>query len=87
MALLGAVDEAIVNSDPAFLGILNIEYDQMFGVLDKYNNDLFSFVLDGKEYSEMRKDPRSKGLIFNENGLITNSITFKRFDYDHYEVV
>ena len=50
MALLGAVDEAIVNSDPAFLGILNIEYDQMFGVLDKYNNDLFSFVLDGKEY-------------------------------------
>ena len=87
MALLGAVDEAIVNSDPAFLGILNIEYDQMFGVLDKYNNDLFSFVLDGKEYSEMRKDPRSKGLVFNENGLITNSITFKRFDYDHYEVV
>ena len=87
VALLGAVDEAIVNSDPAFLGILSIEYDQMFGTLDKYNNDLFSFVLDGKEYSEMRKEPRSKGLIFNENGLITNSITFKRFDYDHYEVV
>lgn len=28
-----------------------------------------------------------EGLRFNENGLIMNKITFKKFDYDHYETV
>lgn len=35
----------------------------------------------------MRKERRYEGLRFNENGLIMNKITFKKFDYDHYETV
>ena len=87
VALLGAVDPAVIMSNPAVLGILNAEYDQLFCIIDEQKNDLFSFVLRGKEYSNMRKEFRYKGLVFNKNGLITNTILFKKFDYDHYETV
>lgn len=35
----------------------------------------------------MRKERRYEGLIFDENGLIVNTITFKNSDYDYYETV
>ena len=87
VVLLGAIDSSLINSDPSILSILNIEYDRLFSLLDKQNDHYFSIELDNKEYLEMRKERRYKGLEFDENGLIMNSITFKKFDYDHYETV
>lgn len=87
VALLGSVESYIIMNDPTVLGILNIEYDQMFSVIDKQKDGFFSLVVGGKEYSEMRKEPRDRGLMFDKNGLITNTILFKKYDYDHEESV
>lgn len=87
VVLLGGIDSTIINNDQYVLGILNIEYDRLFSLLDKQNDQEFSFELDYVEYTGMRKERRYEGLIFDENGLIMNTITFKKFDYDHYETV
>ena len=86
VVMLGAVDQRYIK-EPAVLGMLNIEYDQLFCIVDGLENETFSFVLEGKEYSKMWKEPRDKGLEFNQNGLIINTIVFKKFDYDHYETI
>ena len=85
--LLGSIDSSIIKNDPTVLGVLNIEYDRLFSLLDEQNDNEFSFMLDNVEYSGMRKERRYEGLIFDENGLIMNTITFKKFDYDHFETV
>jgi len=87
VALLGSVEPYIITGDPTVLGILNIEYDQMFSAIDKQKNGFFSLVIGDKEYSEMRKEPRDRGLMFDKSGLITNTILFKKYDYDHEESV
>lgn len=87
VALLGAVESYIIASDPTVLGVLNVEYDQMFSTVDKQKDVLFSLIIGGKEYSEMRKEPRDRGLMFDKSGLITNTISFKKYDYDHEESV
>ena len=86
VALLGAIDSSIINSNPAVLGIINIEYDQLFCAIDKQKSNWFSFILKGKEYLKMRKEIRSKGLVFNEYGLITNTVLFQN-EYDYFEPV
>lgn len=40
-----------------------------------------------QQNSEMRKEPRDRGLMFDKSGLITNTISFKKYDYDHEESV
>lgn len=87
VVLLGSIDSPIIKNDSTVLDVLNIEYDKLFSLLDKQNDHIFSFELNNKEYSEMRKERRYEGLKFNENGLIMNTITFKKYDYDHCETV
>lgn len=35
----------------------------------------------------MNIEPRNERIIYNENGLINNSIVLKRFNYDHYDKI
>ena len=87
IALFGAVDPEILTYDPSVLGILNVEYNQLFKIVDESKYNTFSIVIDGKEYSRMWKEPRSRGLVFDRNGLITNEIIFKTLKYDYNETV
>lgn len=84
--ILGSVDHALLE-DPSVLGILDIEYDQLFCLIDNAKNVFYSFVLAGEEYVSMQKEPRYEGLVFNENGSIMNTIIFKKLAYDGYESV
>ena len=59
IALFGAVDPEILTYDPSVLGILNVEYNQLFKIVDESKYNTFSIVIDGKEYSRMWKEPRS----------------------------
>ena len=87
VVLLGSIDPALLKNDPSVLGILNIEYDRLFFVLEGQDTSCYSIEVDGKIHTGMRKEPRCKGLIFNSYGLIMNEITFTKFDYDHYETI
>lgn len=87
MALMGAVNDTLIIENDTLLGSLNVEYDRLFQILDAQAEQNYTFILNGTEYLEMAKQPRYKGLIFDRNGLITNSIHFKKFNYDHYEEV
>lgn len=87
VVLLGSIDSTIINNDPIILGVLNIDYDRLFFILDENEANYFSFKLKGKEYCAMSKKHRYEGLTFNENGLVVNTIVFTKFDYDHYETV
>ena len=87
VVLLGAIETDLITKDPTVLGILDIRYDQLFCMIEEHKNEFFTLVIDGKEYTNMEREPRYKGLAFTENGLIMNSLVFKKFDYDHYETV
>ena len=87
VVLLGAIETDLITKDPTVLGILDIRYDQLFCMIEEHKNEFFTLVIDGKEYTNMERVPRYKGLAFTENGLIMNSLVFKKFDYDHYETV
>ena len=84
---MGAVNDTLIIENDTLLGSLNVEYDRLFQILDAQAEQNYTFILNGTEYLEMAKQPRYKGLIFDRNGLITNSIHFKKFNYDHYEEV
>ena len=86
VVLSGAADPVVMDKVSAF-SVLNTDYDRMFYEVDGRNNDVFLLLLGGKEYSEMRLQPRFKGLQFNENGLITNTLIFKRLKDDSNESI
>ena len=86
VALLGAVDITLITDNHVLKGILNVEYDRMFHILDSQTGRNFAFVLKGNEYSKMEKETRHQGLKFDKNGLITNTLKFKKSDFDHCEV-
>lgn len=85
--LLGSVKLDLVKDDSNALGVLNLDYDYLFSEIDNRSEGLYSFILDGKEYTDMRKEPRNKGLEFDKNGQIKNTLVFKRLEYDCYETV
>ena len=85
--ILGAVKPEIIASNSTALGMLSAEYDQLFCELDRQKECYYSFVIDGKEYSGYRKEPRRKGLRFNEDGLIINAVVFRKIDYDQYKTI
>ena len=58
-----------------------------FNIIDKDSSRYYSFVIDGKEYCAFEKEPRNQGIIFKRNGLIRNSICFKKLNHDYYERV
>ena len=87
VTLLGSVDEALLTYNPEILGYLNDDYDRMFRLLDKRKERCFTLILDGKEYTDIDKQQRDKGLTFDENGQIQNKVRFKQFVYDHYEQI
>ncbi len=86
VALLGAVKPVIV-SDPTVLGILSIEYDHLFCALDEQKDLTYTMVLNGKEYLNLSKAPRRKGLVFDKDGLIMNTVQFTWLGYDEYESI
>lgn len=85
VTLLGSVDTTLFAFNPAILGYLNDEYDRLFHLLDSRNERQYTLILKGKEFTDMDKQRRDKGLIFNQNGQIQNTIRFRKFVYDHYE--
>lgn len=87
VALLGSVDTVLVSDGERDLGFLCDEYDRLFQLLDKYRDNFFTIVINGKEHPDVRKEGRSKGLAFDGNGLITNTIQFKKLVYDHFETI
>lgn len=87
VTLLGSVEITLIKKGRDILGSINVEYDHLFSILDEETHREFIFVLNGTEYSGMQKQNRYQGLIFDRNGLIANTVRFKKFDYDHYEEV
>lgn len=87
VTLLGSVDTTLFTFNPAILGYLNDEYDRMFHLLDSRNEHQYTLIFKGKEYTDMDKQRRKKGLTFNQNGQIQNTVQFRKFVYDHYEQV
>lgn len=85
--LLGSVDVTYTASSNNKFGLVNLDYDKLFCILDKCKAQHFSFILSGKEYSNWNKDERREGLRFNKNGCITNTISFRKLQYDEYEVI
>ena len=84
VTILGSVDPALIKYNE---GIFDLKYDRLFRLLDKKRNLHYRCVINGDEFTEMTIEPRYEGITYNENGLINNSIVFKRFDYDHYDKV
>ncbi|MDO4877565.1 MAG: hypothetical protein Q3987_09305, partial [Oscillospiraceae bacterium] len=80
--LLGASEPHLITNNQSVLGLLNRTYDNLFYVLDKDKSDSYKVKLDGKVYSDLRKIPRKCGRTFDNNGLITNTITFTSNNLD-----
>ena len=87
VALLGSVDATLFTYNPGILGYLNDDYDRMFCMLDSRTERQYTLIINGKEYTDMDKQRRDKGLIFNQNGQIQNTVIFRKFVYDHYEQI
>lgn len=88
VVLLGAADPAFLNRDHKTLGILNMNYDRLFGILENQDpGATYCFSLKGKEYSNMQKDSRHEGICYNKYSLICNSLTFRSPGYDDNPVV
>lgn len=80
--LLGAADPAFLNKDYEALGILDMNYDRLFGILENQDpGATYCFSLNGKEYSNMQKVARHEGINYNEYNLICNSLTFRSHGY------
>ena len=80
VALLGSVDENLLTSD--VLGILDLEYDRLFAVLDRSDPEAhYTFVLRGRENKNMHITRRTEGLKFDKNGCVTNTIEFYKYNY------
>ncbi|ADU22995.1 hypothetical protein [Ruminococcus albus] len=82
VAILGSINPVLIKYDE---GILNLQYDELFSILDKQRNNRFLLIINGVEYSGMNIEPRNEGIAYIESGLINNSIVFKRFNHDHYD--
>lgn len=79
VVLLGATDPVLKNQK--VLGILNMEYDRLFEILDSQNpSSTYSLLIGENEYSNMRKNPRCEGLEYDKYALINNSLTFSKYD-------
>lgn len=87
VVLLGMLEDKLIQGNPVLLNVLDVEYDHLFYIIDKDSSRYYSFVIDGKEYCIFEKEPRIQGIIFEWNGLIRNSIYFKKLNYGHYERV
>jgi len=84
VAILGSVDPTLIKYNE---GILDLKYDRLFKLLDKNRDQCFLCIINDEEFSETAIEPRCKGITYNENGLINNSIVLKRFNYDHYDKI
>ena len=81
--ILGATDPKFLNEKQASLGILHMDYDRLFGILDSQDSGAtYCFLLRGMEYSNMQKDFRHEGICYDKYSLVCNSLTFRRYDYD-----
>lgn len=49
-----------------------------FCIIDEYNSNYYTFLIDGEEYYAFEKEPRNQGIEFTWNELIRNSIWFKK---------
>lgn len=87
MTLLGASDIDQFTSGARIPGTLDETYDSLFYVLDDQRDDYYSITLKGREYSQYMKLRRDEGIVFDQNGLIENTIKFGKFDYDHYDYI
>lgn len=85
--LLGSIDSSLIDNNDNLLSILRDQYEQLFLILDKKTSGFYTIIIKGKEYSNMEKLPRHEGLSYNNYGLVKNSVSFRRFIYDHYEEV
>lgn len=85
VVFLEMIDDELIQGNPRLLSILDEEYDRLFCIIDEDNSNYYTFVIDGEEYYAFEKEPRNQGIEFTWNGLIRNSIWFKKFNYDHYD--
>lgn len=85
VALLGAVNPSIVFRGSRIPGVLDESYDNLFNILDGQRYGSYTILLRGVEYQHYYKEPRAEALSFDPNGLLTNTIVFRKFDYDHDE--
>ena len=87
VVFLGMIEDKLIQDNPSLLSVLDVKYDRLFCIIDEDSSRYYSFVIDGKEYCIFEKEPRNQGIIFKWNGLIRNSIGFKKLNHDHYERV
>lgn len=87
VVFLGMINYAVMTNIPDLLGILDEEYDRLFSIIDREQSRLYVLEINGKEYSKMEKEPRYDGIKYTWNGLIRNTISFRKFVSDHYEKI
>lgn len=85
VVLLSAINDDLITNTPDLLGILDEKYDCLFSIVDEDRSSLYVIEMEGKEYSKMEKEPRYEGIKYTWNGLIKNTISFRKFVFDHYE--
>ncbi len=86
VTLLGSVNLDFLPKDYKGLGLLQTEYDKLFEILDGQEG-YFLIELNGKAYSKMSMRRREKGLNYNLDGMVTNTIEFEKYEYDHYVTI
>jgi len=77
MALLSSVDTELLEDNNNILRYINRNYEDLFNILDNKDYQEYYMVLQGIEYSRLMKLPRTKGLTYDKNGLITNPLSFR----------
>ena len=81
------IDDTLISNTPDLLGILDEKYDRLFSIIDKDRSSLYVLEIEGKTYYNMEKEPRYDGIKYTWNGLIRNTIFFRKFVFDHYEKI
>lgn len=87
VVLLSMIDDTLISNTPDLLGILDEKYDRLFSIIDKDRSSLYVLEIEGKTYYNMEKEPRYDGIKYTWNGLIRNTIFFRKFVFDHYEKI
>lgn len=87
VALLGAVEPSLIANGFLNLRILDDNYDQLFKIISNEKTNYYSITLKGKEYHGLQKVISNKGLLFNKNGQIKNTIKFKIINDNRYEII
>lgn len=85
--LLGAMNKTLMNKNYSALGIIDESYDYVFEEIDKLSDSIFNIRFKDKEFTDLRKKPRTQRLLFSKYGLIKNSITFYYLDNDYEKEV